>query len=160
MTPETLTHENIVVQSDFFLERDLHEEIVGGADYSSKEELEDGSDENFVPSGKGKALPVVPRETYKCNAGEQPKYTTEKELPVAPRDLVPYKPGVKGKEKRKYPIQHFTDLEDKYMADVEENVDEVQPEDGDWSGIIHLGSPASNQSMYLIYHEIKGEQDD
>lgn len=116
---------------------------------------EDDSDEEYMP-GRKEELPMNPREIRARGMRERQMYTTEKEPPVTRADLVPYKPGVKGegKTREKRPVQYFTDLGEDYMAPVMENVEDARPTGKLWAKILHLGSQASNQNMYLIYNEI------
>lgn len=139
--------------ADFFLE--IEAAATEQAENPDRSSEEDDSDGEYIPSGKGK-LPVTPREIRGRGTGERQIYTMEKEPPVTREDLVPYKPGVKGegKTRQKRPVQYFTDLGEDYMAPVMENVEDARPTGKLWAKILHLGSQASNQNMYLIYNEI------
>jgi hypothetical protein len=70
-----------------------------------------------------------------------------------PSDKLPYNPHRKGEEKMPkrspHPI-HYTEL-GPFEERLEENVENAMPPEDTWSNFIRLGSPASNQRLFLIH---------
>lgn len=72
---------------------------------------------------------------------------------VQSSDKLPYHPHRRGEEhmrkRSEYPI-HYEDLGE-YMEQVAADVELAKPLDNDWSKYIRLGTPASNQRLFLIH---------
>ena len=86
------------------------------------------------------------------------KYTTSPIPSLRPSDTRSYNPRRKGEEKPKkseHPIR-YTDL-GADMEQVRNDVDLAKPCDNLWSKIILLGSPASNQRLFLIHRFLSTE---
>ena len=79
--------------------------------------------------------------------------------PIKSSDKLPYSPRRKGQKRAKERSDHairYTDLGHE-MEPVKEDVEEATPIDDEWSGYILLGSPASNQRLFLIHRFLSTE---
>lgn len=93
-----------------------------------------------------------PRQEPSRPAKNNRKYTTSPIPSLRQSDTRSYNPRRKGEEKKKK-LEHsmrYTDLRTD-MEQVRNDVDQAKPRDNLWSKIILLGSPASNQRLFLIH---------
>ncbi|RDB24700.1 hypothetical protein Hypma_007337 [Hypsizygus marmoreus] len=60
--------------------------------------------------------------------------------------------GPEKKVKKKFPVQHYKDLGEQVMEFMNKDSNKVkEARTEEWSGVIYLGSPVSNQAMALIH---------
>jgi hypothetical protein len=73
-------------------------------------------------------------------------------------DKLSYNPRGKGKARKGNHLVRYTDLRDPdYMEQVKLNVEDAKPLKNTWSKYILLGSPASNQRLFLIHRFLDTE---
>ena len=114
-----------------------------------------GDLEEFENAGSPKGPRKLPPRGSKTAQNRQKCFEPEDESDESDEssDKVPYNPRRKGEGKMQkrsaYPI-HYTEL-GSFEERLKENVEDAMPPDYRWSNFIRLGSPASNQRLFLIH---------
>jgi hypothetical protein len=93
----------------------------------------------------------LPRDAK--NAEARRKYTSSPSPPLRQSDKLLYHPRRQGEGDKKKRSDHPIRYEDLgvEMEQVRSHVELAKPPDNDWSKLIRLGSPASNQRLFLIH---------
>jgi len=127
-----------------------------GSDSSSLDSSNSILPSLFSPAGPMN-LPQAQRQQpsrHAKNDNVRDKYTNPPSPPLQLSDKLPYRPRTRGAgDKKKRQLEHPVRYEDlgEEMEQVRTNVEHAKPLDNDWSKFILLGSPASNQRLFLIH---------
>lgn len=111
-----------------------------------------GDLEEFETAGPPKGTRKLPPRGSKTALSRQMCVDKSDDESDEPSDKLPYNPRRKGEgmQKRSAHRIHYSDL-GSLQEQLEDNVENAMPPEDEWSDYIRLGSPASNQRLFLIH---------